>query len=159
MTHRTARPSNFHRKFIALILATSVAVAGVSAAPARADSQDVGKIIAGLAVLGLIGAAIHDHNKDRHRPPHVTPKPQPKPKPKPLPPSVRRYDLPAQCLRTVRAWGQDRSVLGARCLRHTYRHASDLPDACFVQLDNRHQQVRGYNPVCLQRRGYRLVRG
>ncbi len=154
MTQSKPLRRNAHRKFIALILAASVVVTGFSAAPARADN-DVGKIIAGLAVLGLIGAAIHESKKDRDEPRHVSPPPRPKP----LPPLVRRYDLPAQCLRTVRAWGHDRSVLEARCLRHNYRHVSQLPNACAIQLKNRYQDIDGYNPQCLRHQGYRLVRG
>jgi len=42
-----------HRKFIALILATAMAITGLSAAPARADG-DTARIFAGLALLAII---------------------------------------------------------------------------------------------------------
>ena len=57
---------NMHRKFIAVVLAASVAITGFSAAPARAD-EDVAKFIAGVVALGLIGAAINDAKDDKRK--------------------------------------------------------------------------------------------
>ncbi|OIQ28417.1 MAG: hypothetical protein BM562_12960 [Alphaproteobacteria bacterium MedPE-SWcel] len=155
MTHKTETARHVHRKFIALILAASVAVTGFAAGPARADGEDVAKFIAGLAVLGIIGAAINDHRDDRPRPPHV----DPTPRPKPLPPRVRRYDLPSQCLTSLRVRGQSHRIVGLRCLRRTYDYSRDLPKSCYTELRNRDQHRRGYRPTCLRQHGYRLVRG
>lgn len=55
------------RKFISLVLAASLAVAGFSAAPARAGNNDVAKVLAGLAAVAVIGAVIHENKKDRAR--------------------------------------------------------------------------------------------
>jgi|ADurb_H2B_02_Slu_FD_contig_31_1181665_length_897_multi_5_in_0_out_0_2 hypothetical protein len=61
-------------------------LAGPAAAPAAAD-DDTGAIIAGMIIGGLIGAALSDHDRDRHgyRPPYY------------------RYD-PPRCERRVPAW-------------------------------------------------------
>jgi len=55
-------------KFISLIMAASVAVAGIAAAPARADNDDIAKVLAGIAAIAVVGAVIHkskDRNNDR----------------------------------------------------------------------------------------------
>lgn len=155
-----------HRKFIALIIAAGIAVTGLSAAPARAD-EDVAKVLAGLAMLAIIGKAISDSRDDGshvHRRAH----PQPAPPigrpgrhpvhPRPLPPQVRRYDLPAQCLRRFEGYRGDMPLLGRGCLRQRYAFADSLPYACQIQI-RRHGQVRtGYELPCLRERGYRLIR-
>ena len=55
-----------YRKFIATILATAVAVTGLTAAPARAGDDDVLKLLAGVAAVAIIGTAIAK-NRDRDR--------------------------------------------------------------------------------------------
>ncbi|SLN57569.1 hypothetical protein PEL8287_03094 [Roseovarius litorisediminis] len=56
-----------YRKFISIVVAASVAVTGLTAAPARAEINDTTKIIAGVAALAIIGAAIADNKKDKRR--------------------------------------------------------------------------------------------
>ncbi len=58
-----------YRKFIAIILGLSVAIAGLSAAPARAGDRDLLKILGGVAAVAIIGSAIANA-KDRDD--HVT---------------------------------------------------------------------------------------
>ena len=53
-----------HKTFMATLLAAALAVATLTAAPARADS-DTAKIITGLAALAIIGAAIAEANDDK----------------------------------------------------------------------------------------------
>lgn len=159
MTLLSPKPRPLHRTFIAGVLALSVAITGLNAAPARADAEDIAKILAGVAVLGIIGAAINDRKHDRRdaqREGHHG-QPIPQPYPRPLPPQVRRYDLPAQCLTTVRRHGDRQELLGAHCLRHNYSHVRDLPQACYTEVYSRHDTARGYEPRCLRRYGYRLV--
>ena len=146
---------SLHRKFIVTVLALSVAITGFNAAPARANGEDLAKILAGVAVLGIIGAAIHERKKDRRERPHVDPIPDRHPRP--LPPRLHRYDLPAQCLSTVRRRGHHQELLGARCLRRNYDHFRELPQACYTEVETRHDQARGYEPRCLRQYGYRLV--
>ena len=54
-----------HRKFIALIVATAIAITGVSVSQARAaDARD---ILGGLAAIALIGAGVHYYNKEKDK--------------------------------------------------------------------------------------------
>jgi hypothetical protein len=152
-----------HRKFIALIIAAATAIAGfaASAAPARADAEDVAKALAGIAALVIIGKAIEDRNDRRDRG-HVTQnyhRPLPQVTPRPLPPQVQRKFLPASCLRSVQTRRGEQSFFGARCLQQNYRHANRLPQACSVQVPTQRGWRYGYDPRCLRQSGYRIARG
>ena len=152
---------NMHRKFIAVVLAASVAITGFSAAPARAD-EDVAKFIAGVVALGLIGAAINDAKDDDRKKrkvvhPHsgygydvpVRPKPR----------AVRRYDLPGHCLRNARLRGENRRVLSKRCLKRHYDYTRSLPERCEVIYERKDNYREGFRPRCLRKHGYRLTAG
>lgn len=154
-----------HRKFIALIIATAVAITGLSSVPALADDRDAGRIFAGLAALAILGAVIEsnrDNNKPTvsqsaqprysHRPTyqHVTPRH--------LPQHVSRYDLPGKCLRNHGLHGGPKRLLGLQCLQENYRFTNALPYACRLQFDNRYLSRTGYEPLCLREHGYRIVR-
>ncbi|OED46046.1 hypothetical protein AB838_21645 [Rhodobacteraceae bacterium (ex Bugula neritina AB1)] len=167
---QTSRPQP-HRKFIAMIVATAIAVTGFSAAPARADN-DAAKILGGLALLGIIGAAIK-HSNDRddhvvtrtHNPPqshsrgshsqygnnrqggHV----------KPLPRSVRRYDLPARCVRYFPRYSHNYPLAAKNCLDRNYGYTHKLPRSCKVTFWNGQQHRTGFKPGCLKKHGYRMV--
>ncbi|KIC13703.1 hypothetical protein [Leisingera sp. ANG-Vp] len=159
-----------HRKFIALIVAASIAITGFSAAPARAD-EDVAKFIAGMALLGILGAAINDARKDDGR--HVSRTYNPpnqhrhghKPHAhnrhgghvKPLPPRVRRYDLPAHCVRYFPRYSQNRPLAAKGCLDRNYGRTHRLPQACKVTFWNGQRHRTGFKPRCLKRHGYRMV--
>ena len=54
-------------KFIALIVAASIAVTGMTAAPARADNNDLVKALAAVAAVAVIGTAIHENKKSKRR--------------------------------------------------------------------------------------------
>lgn len=169
---RTPRPQP-HRKFIALIVAVSIAITGFSAAPARAD-EDVAKILGGLALLGILGAAIkHSRDKDDHTvthnyapPPHNHSHGGHKHRGygrddrhvKPLPPRVRRYDLPSQCLKYFPRYSRNHPLVGKGCLERSYGHTKALPQSCRVTFWNGKRHRTGYKPGCLNSHGYRLVR-
>ncbi|MGR3761440.1 hypothetical protein ACUXV3_15100 [Roseobacteraceae bacterium NS-SX3] len=151
-----------HRKFIALILAAAIAVTGFSAAPARADN-DVAKVLAGLALLGIVATAIKNRKDDGHavsrsyqphQPYNYTPPRQPV---KPLPPAVARYDLPASCLKVFPRYSRSHGLLGKGCLKKRYGHEHTLPQECRVTFWNGRRHHTGYKPGCLRHRGYRLV--
>ena len=151
---------NMHRKFIALILASALAITGLSAAPARADG-DAARIFAGLAALAIIGAALERSRKQTTvtkqyiQPAHPQPvRPQPT---RPLPSYVARRDLPTSCLRTRSVNGQWRNLYGARCLQNTYAHTNSLPYACQLGYWDGQRNRIGYEPLCLRERGYRTV--
>ncbi|WP_417726794.1 hypothetical protein [Roseovarius sp.] len=60
-----------HRKFIALIVGTALAVTSLTTTPAQAQSRgETTAIIAGVAALAILGAAVaddRDRNRDRDR--------------------------------------------------------------------------------------------
>ena len=166
-TTRSPRPA-LHRRFIAVVLAASVAVTGFTAAPARAD-EDFGKILAGLAAIAIIGAAIENSRDDnvhvvtrqkvRVKPykGHNHAQPHNHDGPRNLPPRVARYDLPGKCVQTFRAHNGTR-VLGLNCLKNNYRHVGSLPKACRLSVDKGRKQRVGYETLCLRERGYRITR-
>jgi len=145
-----------HRKFIAAIVATAIAITGFSAAPARAG--DAEKILGGLAALAIIGAAVHhyDKKKDRERTTRRYTPYQPV-TPRPLPPRVTRYDLPAQCLKQMRGYPGNQPLLGPKCLNKHYGHANTLPQMCRISFWNGKKNRQAYEPRCLRQQGYRVV--
>ena len=167
-----------HKKFITAVAAASIMITGFAAAPARADSDDTKRALAALLGIAIIGAAIHDANKDndyhahrkqaypRHRPhaqpghrPHAQPRHWPHVQPRPLPKRVDRKILPSQCLRTIKARGGQKSrEFGLRCLRENYRFVTQLPQRCARRHQTRNGLRLGYGARCLTSEGYRLSR-
>lgn len=158
-----------HRKFIALIVASAIAVTGLSASQARAaDTRD---IIGGLAAIAIIGAAIHHYEKDKSKkkasrkksyvhkqPKHVYKKPTVKKHHvRRKPQRVARYDLPHRCLRTYKGYGPNRKLLGPSCLTKHYKYSNSLPHQCKVGFWNGNKVSRAYEPACLRQQGYRVV--
>lgn len=151
-----------HRKFIGLVVATAIAITGISASQARAaDAHD---ILGGLAAIAIIGAAINHYNKDQRRdrvarqnyyvqkpqdvrPNHI----------RPLPKRIARYDLPQRCLKTYKSYSKKRPLLGTSCLQKHYKHANSLPQQCKVGFWNGTKVKRAFEPACLRQKGYRVV--
>lgn len=150
-----------HRKFIAMIVATAIAITGFSASKARAaDPHD---ILGGLAAIAILGAAIHHYDKKRDRrraqtvtrhtnpgyvqPGHV----------RPLPPAVARFDLPSKCLKPMRGYPSNQPLLKPRCLSKHYRHHETLPQSCRISFWNGERRKEAFEPRCLRQHGYRVV--
>jgi hypothetical protein len=172
-----------HRKFIKLIMAASLAVTGLSAAPARADAEDAAKVIAGVAALAILGAAIADAKDDKDRVTrnrgHLRHDNRHRGQGKkwdhrhgrdkwgkrhrnnnharPLPQRVKRKLLPGVCRTEVRVRGGHRlRGFGRHCLKRTYGYANSLPRACKTRVRGRHGKLRTiYRGRCLYRHGYR----
>jgi len=139
-------------KFTTVLTATALALGTATATPVRADN-DAAKIIGGLVVGGLIGAAIaNDSNKNRHRGHHVSRghhdgygtrqhkghgyRQE------------RRVNLPGAC----RVYSGHRSGYSGHCLReHAYGHAS-MPSACAVHVGGHPRVI--YRDRCLNQYGY-----
>lgn len=160
------------RKFIATILAAAIAVTGLTAAPARADSKDVARALAAIATIAIIAKTLDDSNRKRdtqhgyapyrpapqvHRPaPHVQ-----RPAtvhPRPLPNRVSRMALPAQCLFSVNTRHGEKRVFGKRCLNETFQNARKLPQACETQLRGKGPSRTVYTASCLRDYGYTIAR-
>ena len=65
-----------HRKFIATVAAASILITGFAAVPAQANQQDVGRALAAVLGLAIVGAVIHDSQKDKKKVQHVQPAPR-----------------------------------------------------------------------------------
>lgn len=141
------------RKFIAAILAASIAITSFAAAPARAASdEDIAKFLFGAAALAIIGKAINDSNRDQTtRFPDkeiiVTPRPD------------RRKVLPRRCVtRANTALGNNTRVLRAKCLKRHYQRANRLPNSCRLPIWTQNGRKPAYLARCLRDRGYTIAR-
>jgi hypothetical protein len=151
------------RKFIASILAVSIAVTGLTAAPAKADSDDLVRFLAGATALVIIGRALDDN--DRHTPTrrhtaghgrayddnYIPPERRHEPR-------RSRYSLPRECRSSF--WTPDgkQRYLDRRCLRHNYDYTHSLPKRCKITFYDKNVRKRGYSIPCLKDNGYRLAR-
>ena len=173
-----------HRKFIALIAATSIAVTGLTAAPAQAK-DDTAKIIAGVAALALIGVAISKSNKSRRN--RTTRSDyyndgyrndgyrdgniyndggyrrdddyyyDGRSHNRPLPHRVQRKVLPRSCKVQARTRNGRVPAYSGRCLNNSFRYANALPRQCsFRARTSRHgSRHTVYAKNCLAQHGYR----
>ncbi|MXW85863.1 MAG: hypothetical protein F4103_18810 [Boseongicola sp. SB0673_bin_14] len=160
-------------------VSTVVALAlTLSPAPATADSEHFGKILAGLAVFGLLAAALddidelesatktqtrragHGHHGPRHRD-HASKKS------KVINGQIlwrngtgdhgyRSAPLPDKCRRTVISGGGHRTVYSAACLDRRYRHASRLPSRCERIVRTVRKDLIVYGARCLARDNWRV---
>ena len=143
------------RKFIGAITAAALTLTTFSAAPARAELSDIEKLLLGAGALAIIGTAIHEGQKatkKKKRKKIVLHQPwQPAVQP-------TRAALPAYCLRTVRAFGGDRRIFGARCLRNNYAQVNRLPNRCKTYVEGPQGTRVGFRPRCLRKAGYTVRR-
>lgn len=141
------------KQFLAMVLSASLALTSVTVTPARAD-DDVGKVLAGIAALLVIGTAInkHKHKKERQHVNRRAPEQVWKPTPKyEQPRHVKR--APQRCLRNQWTHRGTREVYGARCMN---RHAeAQLPLRCLRQADVKQGPRRFYTKRCLRKNGWR----
>ncbi|MES0828015.1 hypothetical protein [Ruegeria sp. SCP11] len=158
-----------HKKFIALIVASAVAITGISASQARA--ADVEDILGGLAAIALLGVAVKHFDDERkkntvtHNYNHIYKAPQkhvhkkPKQRPhhvRPLPERVARYNLPQRCLRKHKGYSPKQRLLGKTCLSKHYKYSKSLPEQCKVRFWDGEKVKRAYHPGCLRQQGYRV---
>lgn len=152
---------------------------GLTMTPAQvsADAEDIAKVVAGVAVLGLIAKSINDRNDRKNeavtttqfgrvdaldnrngtrilrgninRPGAFERRNKSK---------YKRAALPERCLRTLDTNRRDRLVYPHRCLKRNYKYASRLPQSCERQI----RTDRGLRTVfmarCLAKKGWRVAR-
>ncbi len=149
----------------------------LSPVPAAADGQDIAKVIAGIAVLGLIAKAAEDRRDRRkeavtssqfgridsldnrrgtriiegdiRRPGEFKRKSVGK---------FKRRALPERCLRIVETNRRDRLVYTRGCLKRHYEHTSRLPQNCVRQIRTDRGLRTVYGARCLARDGWRVAR-
>ncbi|NUB46330.1 hypothetical protein GEU84_018215 [Fertoebacter nigrum] len=159
MTHSAPQElprKSLFRRLTATLTAAAMALAltGASAAPARADGEDVAKIIAGIAALAIIAKAIDNKNDRKDKPVAVTPT---HPKPPHWGHDRPRHDPP----RYGRPHHDDDRYGNHRPDRPRYdrpRHdirSPELPRSCALELRTRQGQTATvYSARCLDREGF-----
>lgn len=140
------------RKFIATILAASLTITAIGAAPARAGNDDLARFLFGATALVIIGNALSDSNGS------AAPAPRPRDHDYVHVPRVNRAKvLPRQCQRRARtALGHKTKVLGAKCLNRNYTRAHRLPQNCRLPFWTQNGRRPGYLQNCLTQQGYTL---
>ena len=155
----------------------AIAAFGISLTPvpAAADSSDVAKVIAGLAVLGIIAKAADDR-RDRKRAAAAQSRNDwysiedgrrrgvldgelrsvDKPK-KQRWTGIKRQPLPDRCLRIADTNRRDRLVYTRHCLKRNYKYVNRLPDACERQIRTSRGLRTVYGARCLARDGWRVA--
>ena len=165
---------------LSTLTAAALAAVGIAftPAPAAADGEDIAKIIAGLAVAGIIAKAIDDRKDRRTRVTtygrdgayadsysdrrrvidgkvyryHRGDKRGPK-----AGRGYKKHALPDRCLLWVETSRGKRLAYGQRCLNRHYKFANKLPERCETVI----RTNRGFRPVfgarCLRRDGWRVA--
>lgn len=167
------------RKFIASVLAASLAITSVSAMPARADGDNLVKFLAGATALVIIGKAIDENRNRRHQ---ETQNDRNNPRHhhddrnyerdhgnryhynnRAHPPSraqnhhYRQHNvLPRRCKESVYTPEGTRNYMNGYCLQKNFDHSARLPNQCRVTVLSRHREKSGYSIRCLNRQGYRI---
>lgn len=157
-----------HRKFIATVAAASILITGFAAAPARANQDDVGRALATLLGIAIVGAVIHEKKKDKKKaarahqqPRHKVHKPIQKKrhvKPRPLPRRVSEHLLPGRCLRSFETRRGTVRIFGERCLERHYGFTHRLPQHCERRVRTDRGPRFGFGARCLRKQGYQLAR-
>lgn len=147
------------RRFATTLAAAATALAAMTAAavPARAGSDDIAKILAGVAAIAIIGTAINN-NKAKAAPP---PQPHPYPYPQPGHGQGRPHQaplLPSVCTITISGYGvPTTSLYSERCLvQQSFQHR--LPKSCASPVQFGDRKDRLYRADCLVEAGFRTGR-
>jgi hypothetical protein len=173
-------PRTAIKRFTATLVATATALALMTAAaiPARADSGDIAKVIAGVATIAIIAKAL-EKDKAKAEPVH-DPRPgnghgyghdRPRPgqgyghqKPRPghgygRPPRQEAHAprLPGVCAFTFDQGRRSNTVYSERCLRREGFEAR-LPAYCAQDIRLQGRRDRVYDAGCLIDAGFRTGR-
>ncbi len=159
-----------HRKFIAIILASALAITGLNArAAAAGNSDDIAKWIAGIATLAIIGAAISNQNDRKSKPRkqhghgqnyHWQYSDQGQGN---LTRERRKarhaHALPGRCRTAATLQGHKVRGYSARCLQRSNVDIRALPRHCAVRFRDRsrNQPVTLFTSSCLRQHGYRVA--
>ena len=142
------------RKILATVLAASIALTSVGAAPAQAGSRDdqIGQLIAGAITLFIFSKVVEANKRnDRAR---ARPAPVPTPS-RPKPSRISKI-LPDECFFNANDRFGQRGVYGKRCLRDVMPNANRLPAHCEDRVRIRNgRRANVYDARCLFRDGYK----
>lgn len=167
--------------------AAALAATGIAFAPApaaAASPEDIAKILAGIAIVGIIAKTVDDRN-DRKKAARTEAAEFPRWTSRDdryhgdrriIDGTIRPYHgfndrwgpkagrgykkqaLPEQCLLRVETERGTRLAYGARCLDRTYRFADKLPQSCETVVRTRRGLRTVYGARCLERDGWRVAR-
>ena len=166
----------------------AIAALGIALTPNIAqaqDGEDIGKIIAGLAVAGIIAKALDDRddgttaassvilgspdfNRYRNSNSYSNSRRVIEGRVRPyerehhnrwprLGKDFKREPLPRSCLVTVRTSEGVRLAYGARCLNQKFDYANRLPSSCQIGVRSRYGYRLVYGSRCLGRDGWRVA--
>lgn len=166
------------RKFIATVLAASLAVTSISAVPAKAGGDELVQFLAGATALVIIGNALdgnnsrdrvragtrnddrygrQDHHGDRHRQwggNHPRRDGDRWGNGNRAQRDTPRH-LPAGCLVRVGSRHHSQQVFGKKCLKRHYTfRTANLPQECKIRPRGENAPRRAYSADCLFARGY-----
>jgi len=145
---------------IKLPIAPIIVATSFTAAPARAD-EDVFKVIAGLAVLGVLANEVNkSRDRKRERAAQASRKAH---QPAPLYQNHRQANrikrvnrakvAPQRCVRERWTHRGTREVYGARCMQRFAK--AQLPQTCLRQNQTNSGPRYFYAPRCLRQQGWR----
>ena len=147
-------PRSISRRMVAVVAAaaTALGLLASTAIPARADSDDLAKALAALAIVGIIA---NETKKSREREraraqQHHNPYPQYQPQP------TRQPRVPSVCAIEISGNSGTATVYGESCLRDegfNYR----LPQYCARTARIYGRNDRIYSDQCLRDAGFRVA--
>lgn len=147
-------PRSISRRLVAVVAAaaTALGLLASTAIPARADSDDLAKALAALAIVGII---VNESNKSRERDrarvqQHHNPPPQYHPQP------ARQPRVPSVCAIEIAGNSGTATVYGERCLRDEGFNFR-LPQYCARTARIYGQSDRIYSDQCLRDAGFRVA--
>ncbi len=169
------------KRLTATIAGLAIAGSLIAPAPARADGDDIAKVIVGIAAIAIIAKALDGRN-DRDNLTTVGSRRlgsiEQYDGRRSIDGTIRRYDnkrydnrrgpkarrgykkhaLPRTCLRVVETSRGDRLAYGARCVNRNFRFASKLPGRCETVVRTRRGFRTVYGARCLKRDGWKVAR-
>jgi hypothetical protein len=145
-------PRSISRRLVAVVAAAAIALGllASTAIPARADSDDLAKALAALAIVGIIA---NESKKSRERAraqQHHNPPPQYYPQP------TRQPRVPSVCAIEISGNSGTAIVYGERCLRDEGFNFR-LPQYCARTARIYGQNDRIYSDQCLRDAGFRVA--
>lgn len=140
------------RSIIASLMALSLAVTPMAAAPARAANDDLGRTLAGVITFMIFAHALDDTLSGKNRKATTSRRYTPAPSR-----VYRQFYLPARCYFRINTPRGPRAVYGKTCLQEFMYHAERLPRACERTVHVRYgRSAKVYDAQCLRQRGYRV---
>ncbi len=139
------------KKLIASVLAASIAITGMTAAPARAlDNGELGRLIFGTGALIIIGSALANRNNNNNNGAVVTRRGGDADRPR----RHHRKIAPARCVRHSHFNNGPRRFLGQRCLNRHMHNAHRLPSACKRKVYTNNGRRNVFGARCLRNHGW-----